>query len=1164
MGIPDGFEAAIYALPGNLYDGCVFVGDLDRRANSRMDVFMGGLPVKRALSPGDNTAFAGLFLYTPGSGFEQDAVAFPSVYYCDVHFHDYDADGDLDVLYLGATVGGSSFAPATLLWENTGAGNNRFQRVGAGFINVHNGSADWGDYDNDGDADLLLTGVASDDFVTRIYRNLGQGRFEETLPGIEGIGYGDATWGDFDNDADLDILITGMTRAGQVLSKIYRNDNGRFEDTGIPLPGLAYSKAAWFDFDSDGRLDVVLSGGFYNPFIMEGNTTVLRNAGATFEAVPVEGNGLFDGDLTTGDWDHDGDPDFIVSGRINAALNPFVTRFYRNEGDAFRIGYSVQETHRNAFALADYDRDFDLDVFITGFNPTPGLVSSTVFFDNVIASNNPPSPPTGLQAVAQDRSVTLTWLPASDDKTASDGLTYNVRVGTAPGLSDVVSAQSEPDGLRWLSAPGNVGTNTSWPLTLPRGTYYWSVQALDASYAGSAFAEEQSFELTGDPDDQTPPMAPQALAASAGDRHIVLRWAENTEPDLWQYRLYRGTSPMPPTVLASIDASQTHFYDAGIVQDETYYYRLTAVDLSGNESAFSTEVTSTPRVLFVEDPALAIHSNRRPAAWGDFDNDGDLDLLLPTSTTTYVWRNDGDQFTGIANPTYVGNAEDRIAWADYDRDNDLDFVLSSTSFVDGMPFTTFFRNDEGAFVEERALTLPGVKGTPAWGDIDHDGDLDLLLAGKTATQDTVAIFRNDEGTFTEHPGDLRDLVNDKALWVDFDADNDLDILLTGEAPTHLLRNDGAGYTPVDGDFNNLTQSAAAWGDYDADGDLDLIVTGRHASLATPTTQIYQQEQGGELRLVSADLTGIENGAVAWGDYDNDGSLDLILAGRTTTGPRTQLYLNDNATFYEAGITLPGVDNSTVAWGDYDHDADLDLLITGLAGTARVYRNETTQPNAAPTPPVSLSTTISEDTVTLHWSAGDDAETPPPGLAYNLRVGTMPGGTDVVSPMADIETGSRHLPVLGNVAQRLAGSLTGLPAGAYFWSVQAIDPGFKGSPFAEEASFVMPSGSTEFATVQETETGSPSLTLFPAYPNPFRERTTIRFSLLEPADVRLVVYDLLGRHITTLAQGIRPSGIHAASWEVEDNPKAPLVSGIYLCRLEVNDRLVSTQMMTLIR
>ena len=78
------------------------------------------------------------------------------------------------------------------------------------------------------------------------------------------------------------------------------------------------------------------------------------------------------------------------------------------------------------------------------------------------------------------------------------------------------------------------------------------------------------------------------------------------------------------------------------------------------------------------------------------------------------------------------------------------------------------------------------------------------------------------------------------------------------------------------------------------------------------------------------LTGVSISSVAWGDYDNDGDLDILLTGSTDSGNISKIYRNngDNTFTEQTSIALTGVDNSSVAWGDYDNDGDLDILLTG--------------------------------------------------------------------------------------------------------------------------------------------------------------------------------------------------------------------------------------------
>jgi len=130
-------------------------------------------------------------------------------------------------------------------------GQVSFTDINASLSGVAASSVAWGDYDNDGDLDLLLTGLP---YSSKIYRNDGSDTFTNTGISLTGVSRSFSSWGDYDNDGDLDILLTGaIDNSDTKVSKIYRNDgsNTFVELTSVSLTGIWYGSAAWGDYDND-------------------------------------------------------------------------------------------------------------------------------------------------------------------------------------------------------------------------------------------------------------------------------------------------------------------------------------------------------------------------------------------------------------------------------------------------------------------------------------------------------------------------------------------------------------------------------------------------------------------------------------------------------------------------------------------------------------------------------------------------------------------------------------------------------------------------------------------------------------------------------------------------------------------------------------------------
>ncbi len=488
-------------------------------------------------------------------------------------------------------------------------------------------------------------------------------------------------------------------------------------------------------------------------------------------------------------------------------------------------------------------------------------------------------------------------------------------------------------------------------------------------------------------------------------------------------------------------------------------------------------------------------------------------------------------------------------------ERDLDLAMTGLTTGAVLPTMRVYRNDGGTFTSLAGPFLGVLAGNIAWGDADGDGDLDLLVTGVTSASTAgvaaTRLYRNDGGgVFTSVTHPFPNCYDGAVTWGDYDHDGDLDVVIAGTTNTaglyaNVWRNDGGGvFTDAGVNLPGTDLGFAVWGDYDNDGDLDLLFGGN--SNDGFITRLYRNDGNG-FTDVNAGLLGEIWASAAWGDYDNDGDLDAMIIGYDAVAQvrRSILYRNDAGTFVNSGAVFHDVFLGTLSWMDVDNDGDLDLLMAGNDSgldILRLYRNNNATANAPPGAPTQLAVHTTGTTAIFSWGAAADDRTPAAGLTYNLRVGTTPGGSEIVSPQSGA-SGVRWLPTFGNVQTARTAQVGTLEVGkTYYWSVQAVDAAFAGSPFAPEASF------TFGVTGVGDRRAPPGLTLRAA-PNPLRGPATITYSLPVDGTMRLGIYDGTGRLVRALVNGLQRAGAHRVAWEGVDDRGRAVPSGVYFARLE---------------
>ena len=350
-------------------------------------------------------------------------------------------------------------------------------------------------------------------------------------------------------------------------------------------------------------------------------------------------------------------------------------------------------------------------------------------------------------------------------------------------------------------------------------------------------------------------------------------------------------------------------------------------------------------------------------AMGDIDGDGDLDALIgnPDGTDNALWLNDGSgNFTAELLPQ--GSAEAHsVAMGDVDGDGDLDLIIGTTHGA-----ASELRLNEGSYRFRTALGFPGGNFRTlavALGDVNGDGAIDVLIGnahendGGTAQTSLVnygapnaLILSDRSGAFIKAAGFPGGSAGTMAIVMgDVDGDGALDVLLgnPGSDPNELLLNDGSGnFTAADGfpTVPNEETWAVAMGDVDSDGDLDLFIGG---SSSTPNRLLINDGSG---RFSQADglpdTHGTRVRAVAFGDVDSDGDLDLFIGNNCDDAH--QLLLNEDGTGnFSVAARLPNrtyigsctyMRTTAVAMGDVDGDGSLDVFIGNENGVNQLLTN----------------------------------------------------------------------------------------------------------------------------------------------------------------------------------------------------------------------------------
>ncbi|MFH2027297.1 MAG: FG-GAP-like repeat-containing protein [bacterium] len=545
--------------------------------------------------------------------------------------------------------------------------------------------------------------------------------------------------------------------------------------------------------------------------------------------------------------------------------------------------------------------------------------------------------------------------------------------------------------------------------------------------------------------------------------------------------------------------------------------------------------------------------NSYRACWGDYNNNGYQDLFIARGSFNEVgikpnqynslYQNSGDNsFTSINSGDIVNKLEksSNACWGDFNNDGYLDLFVTNGNDDSEENNCLFKNNGDGTFtkITEGAIVNDGGKSfAGAWADYNLDGFIDLYVANLGIN----FLYRNNgDGTFIKiNEGDIvNDEVSSNACcWGDYNNDGDPDLCVANYGDNNLYKNNGDGtFVKISGqniETDGSNSQGCSWADYNNDGFLDLFIANGHSVYGENNILYLNNGDATFSEVNEGEIANDDNNSVnvCWEDYDNDGDLDLLVINSINITYKPNyfeencVYLNDgqgNFTKIPKGLSLtntPYKMNMGAAWSDYNNDGFSDIIVTRIKNNS-LYSNRGNQ---------------------NHWinikCMGTSSNTAAIGARVQLK-STINGNS--VWQMRDIygQNGNSLNARFGLGDASIIDSIEiKWPSGLVETYVN-IDV----NQFARATEGVGWEGSVGISNQNESTPTYYSLSQ--NYPNPFNPLTAIHYQLPVGGNVKLQVFDLTGRLIQILVNEKKPAGEYIITWNAQN-----VSSGIYFYRIQ---------------
>jgi hypothetical protein len=423
--------------------------------------------------------------------------------------------------------------------------------------------------------------------------------------------------------------------------------------------------------------------------------------------------------------------------------------------------------------------------------------------------------------------------------------------------------------------------------------------------------------------DVVEPAVPSGLSATAGDKQVVLTWSANSESDLKSYKVYGGTSASPTALLSTVNAGTETYTHTSLTNGTTYYYRISAVDNSGNESSKTSDVNATP-VLPGGGNALSFDGTD-----DDVVIENNLDVFSNSSyTINFFFNANGQSGSELIGKTLVSKAKptpNLDGWAVFitqDNGGQLLFVYTAnggTAYLRGPTVSSFADNNwhnvtitYSSAQNNAKFYLDGVLHETAntFGSDNLDSNIDIFL-GKDRQSSSTSYFKGkiDELAFWSNALTEDEVTNIYNSGTALDVrTNSGDYSSTADLKGYWKMEDGNGttLTDVSGYGNDGTIDGASWTTGVSSTSYDN--TPKLIDITAPAVPSGLSATAGDEQVVLTWTANSESDLASYKVYGGTSASPTTLLSTVNTGTETYTHtgLTNGTTYY---YRISAVDNS---------------------------------------------------------------------------------------------------------------------------------------------------------------------------------------------------------------------------------------------------------------